>query len=170
MPPQFPWWLYGTIITLPIGGPLLKVGGKVARPAVGWLGRQLVLKPVWKAQQGFVNPLTAWQTYDTLHTWSERAEMAIAIAQIVDGSSSQDLVQNGGPSAPPLRQSGRPSDVLSLGKTLKTQSAHGFRSGKARTASGKRRSRREKKRKCPKGWHWSNRYNTCVRTAGFWKR
>jgi len=26
-----------------------------------------------------------------------------------------------------------------------------------------------KRRKCPKGWHWSKHYNTCVRTAGFWK-
>ncbi len=71
--------------------------------------------------------------------------------QAVDGSSSQDLVQNGGPSAP-LVQRGTLSDVLSLGKTLKTQSAHGFSSGKAPTAGGKRRSRR-----CPPGHRWNGR-------------
>jgi hypothetical protein len=35
-------------------------------------------------------------------------------------------------------------------------------------SSSKRRSR-PRRRKCPKGWHWSKQYNTCVRTAGFWK-
>jgi len=153
-----------------MGLKVTKAAAPLVKSTGGWLGRQLVLKPIWKAQGGYSNPIAAWQSIDAAGNWMDRIQLGIAIAQIVDGSSSQDLVQNGGPSAPPLRQSGRPSDVLSLGKTLKTQSAHGFRSGKARTASGKRRSRREKKRKCPKGWHWSNRYNTCVRTAGFWKR
>ncbi len=78
----------------------------------------------------------------------------------VDGSSTQDLVQYGGPSAP-LVQRGKSSDVLSLGKTLKTQSAHGFRSGKARTAGGKRRTRRKK---CPPGYFWSYQKRKCVRS------
>jgi hypothetical protein len=154
----YPW--FGFVLAPMAAGMGLKVTKAVAplvKPAAGWAGRQFILKPIWKVQQGFVNPLTAWQTFDTIQTWSERAEMAIAIAQIVDGSSSQDLVQNGGPSAP-LVQRGTSSDVLSLGKTLKTQSAHGFRSGKARTAGGKRRSRR-----CPPGYYWDRRLRRCRR-------
>ena len=150
-----------------MGLKVTKAVAPLVKPAAGWAGRQLILKPIWKAQQGFVNPLTAWQTFDTIQTWSERAEMAIAIAQIVDGSSSQDLVQNGGPSAPPLLQSGRPSDVLSLGKTLKTQSAHGFRSGKARTAGGKSMHARRKGKstpRCPPGFFWSHQKQKCVRS------
>ena len=129
-----------------MGLKVTKATAPLVKPTIGWAGRQLILKPIWRAQGKFTNPLSAMATYDGYITWTERAQLAIAIAQIVDGSSSQDLVQNGGPSAPPLLQSGRPSDVLSLGKTLKTQSAHGFRSGKARTAGGKRRSRRPR---CP---------------------
>ena len=86
----------------------------------------------------------------------------------VDGSSSQDLVQNGGPSAP-LVQRGKSSDVLSLGKTLKTQSAHGFSSGKAPTAGGKRRSRRYTHmsiRNCPPGYIWSEKKRRCVHVHG----
>jgi len=104
-----------------------------------------------------------------MHQGLGNIQTAVDIAKVVDllvdGSSSQDLVQNGGPSAPPLLQSGRPSDVLSLGKTLKTQSAHGFSSGKAPTAGGKRRSRRQtlqKPKKCPRGTRWRFGYDPKV--------
>ena len=127
-----------------MGLKVTKAVAPLVKPAAGWAGRQLILKPIWKVQQGFVNPLTAWQTFDTIQTWSERAEMAIAIAQIVDGSSSQDLVQNGGPSA--LHIPKEQGDILSLGKISRPQSAHGFSSGKAPTAGGKRRPSR---RWCP---------------------
>ena len=73
----------------------------------------------------------------------------------VDGSSSHGLVQNGGPSAPkPLVRSGPSSDVLSLGKTLKTQSAHGFRPGKAPA---------RRQRRCPPGHRWDPQLRICVR-------
>ena len=65
----------------------------------------------------------------------------------VEGSSSHGLVQNGGPSAP-LVQRGQLSDVLSLGKTLKTQSAH----GRSSRTSATRRQRR-----CPPGHRWNGR-------------
>ena len=71
----------------------------------------------------------------------------------VDGSSSQGLVQNGGPSAPPpLVQRGTSSDILSLGKISRPQSAH----GRSPRASAARRQR------CPPGHRWNRSLGKCV--------
>ena len=83
--------------------------------------------------------------------------------KIVEGSSSQSeppfVQQNGGP--PALHTPKEVSDILSLGKISRPQSAHGFRSGKAPTAGGKRRTRRKK---CPPGYFWSYQKRKCVRS------
>ena len=135
--------------SLAVGGPV----GRIARPVAGWAGRQFILKPLWKAQTGFRNPWVAYGTIDNTVAWMDRALLGAKIYDIVDGSSSQDLVQNGGPSAPlPLVQSGQLSDVLSLGKTLKTQSAHGRSSRTSATAGG--RVSLKKPKQCPRGTRW----------------
>lgn len=64
----------------------------------------------------------------------------------VEESSSHGLVQNGGSSAPPpLVQSGLLSDILSLGKISRPQSAH----GRSPRLSAARRQR------CPIGHRWN---------------
>ena len=136
-----------------MGMGVAKVGGAIARPVAGWAGRQFILKPLWKAQTGFRNPWVAYGTIDNTVAWMDRALLGAKIYDIVDGSSSQDLVQNGGPSAPlPLVQRGQLSDVLSLGKTLKTQSAHGRSSRTSATAGG--RVSLKKPKQCPRGTRW----------------
>lgn len=120
--------------SLALGGPL----GRIARPAAGWLGRQLVLKPINKVQGGFTNPITAYGSISEVNAWLTRYKIGSGIYDIVDGSSSHGLVQNGGPSAPPpLVQSGQLSDILSLGKISRPQSAH----GRSPRASAARRQR-----------------------------
>lgn len=105
-----------------------------------FLGSTLVTPAGWILRGPSAGSFVLWKGRQALLLLSS-LKHGKGSSLIVDGSSSQDLVQNGGPSAP-LVQRGQLSDVLSLGKTLKTQSAHGFRSGEARTAGGKRRIRR----------------------------
>ena len=79
--------------------------------------------------------------------------VGVPIYNLVEGSSSHGLVQNGGPSAPPpLVQSGQLSDILSLGKISRPQSAH----GRSSRTSATRRQR------CPPGHRWNRTLGKCV--------
>ena len=147
-PPPYPhhdkWAALG--LGLLIGGPVL---GKIARP-VGGVVLNTLGKPVLK---GFRNPFVAYGSITDTLTWMDRAILGAKVYQIVDGSSSQDLVQNGGPSAPPpLVQSGQLSDILSLGKISRPQSAHGRSS---RTSATRRQP-------CPPGHRWNRTLGKCV--------
>lgn len=99
--------------------------------------------------------------------------MGVTPSSLVDGSSSQGLVQNGGPSAPPpLVQSGQLSDILSFGKISRPQSAHGRSS---RTSAIRRRRKVVNPRKgerCPPGYYWHAGKRACIFNvhSPYWKR
>ena len=74
--------------------------------------------------------------------------VGVPIYNLVEGSSSQDLVQNGGPPAP-LQVSSTTADILSLGKISRP----------TRSSSAKRvirpKSRKGRRKRCPPGHRWN---------------
>ena len=76
----------------------------------------------------------------------------------VKGSSSQDLVQNGGPLAPPPLVVTEPSRRATLGAGSPIPKPPPTRKG------GVRRGR------CPPGHHWSSFHKKCVKTYPGWQK
>jgi hypothetical protein len=80
--------------------------------------------------------------------------VGVPIYDLVEGSSSQDLVQNGGPPAP-LLVSSTNADILSLGKISRP----------TRSSSAKRVTNRvtlQKPKQCPRGHRWRFGYDPAV--------
>ena len=154
--PGYPWWALG-IITLPIGGPLVRVGSKVARPVVTWTANQLLFKPLWRVQQGFANPVSVASSLHTAATWSDRVRLGMAVVGLVEGSSSESYQQNGGPSAP-LHQRGQPAPLV---VPAASSSAHG---------GGRSGAKPRKRKSCPKGYIWSPTEGRCIYNRDAWFR
>ncbi len=81
--------------------------------------------------------------------------VGVPIYNLVEGSSSHGLVQNGGPPAP-LQVSSTASDILSLGKISRP----------TRSSSAKRvirpKSRKGRRKRCPPGHYWDAKKRRCV--------
>ena len=126
---------------------MVRVGSKVARPVLTWTANQLLFKPLWRIQQGFANPIGAASSLHTAATWSDRVRLGMAVAGLVEGSSSESYQQNGGPSAP-LHQQGQPAPLV---VPAASPSAHG----------GGRSGAKPRKQKCPKGHYWDHKRKKC---------
>lgn len=120
--------------SLSLGGPL----GKIARPVGGFALRQ-IQKAALKTAHGYRNPWVAYETLGELKDMADAIKTGITIYNIVEGSSSQDLVQNGGPPAP-LQVSSTTADILSLGKISRpTRSSSAKRVIRPKSRKGRRK-------------------------------
>ncbi len=153
-----------TALSLTQAGALVRIGGwglrVVTSPKV-WAGYNLYKEQadIRHALKGGKFRPDVSMTYRPLRFpgWFGRP-LAIAIpfpwldwqGVHVEGSSSQGLVQNGGPSAP-LQVSSTTSDILSLGKISRP----------TRSSSAKRvirpKSRKGRRKRCPPGHRWNGR-------------
>ena len=104
-----------------MGWKAAKLVQPAAKPVATWMANQLLFKPLWRIQQGFANPIGTASSLHTAATWSDRVRLGMAVAGLVEGSSSESYQQNGGPSAP-LHQQGQPVPVV---VPAASPSAHG---------------------------------------------
>ena len=141
--------LYALGGSLVIGGPVL---GKIARPAAGLVIRQ-GQKVIWNTMGSFRNPWVAYETVGEIKDMAETLQLGFTVIDIVEGSSSHGLVQNGGPPAP-LQVSSTVADILSLGKISRPP-----RNPSAKRQAPRRGPRRalKAKNRCPKGHYWNGR-------------
>jgi hypothetical protein len=141
--------LSGALTGFIYGGPVL---GKIARPVGGFALRQ-VGKQFQKTMYTYRNPWVAYETTGEIRDMAESLKLGLTVIDIVEGSSSHGLVQNGGPSAP-LQVSSTNADILSLGKISRP----------TRSSSAKRvirpKSRKDGKNRCPPGHRWNG--HRCV--------
>ena len=159
---------YGTnpwlgFMLFPVGAGMGLRVGKVATPlvtsgakAVGGFTLRQTARQLMKTAHGYRNPWVAYQTIGETMDLLEAIDMGLTIYDMVEGSSSQDLVQNGGPPAP-LQVSSTHSDILSLGKIFRP----------TRSSSAKRvirpKSRKGRRKRCPPGHRWNGRMCVPVR-------
>jgi len=143
--------LYALGGSLVIGGPVL---GKIARPAAGLAIRQ-GQKAIWKTMGSFRNPWVAYETAGEISDLAEALELGLTVIDIVEGSSSHGLVQNGGPPAP-LQVSSTNADILSLGKISRPTPS----SSAQRVIDSK--SRKGRRKRCPPGHYWDPEAKGCI--------
>ena len=106
-----------------MGWKAAKLVQPAAKPVATWMANQLLFKPLWRIQQGFANPIGTASSLHTAATWSDRVRLGMAVANLVEGSSSESYQQNGGPSAP-VHQQGQPAPLV---VPAASPSAHGGR-------------------------------------------
>ena len=154
-----PLWVQGTAgaASLSLGGPLFRVGRPVAGLALRQVGKQF-----YRTMHGFRNPWVAYETTGEIIDLANAIDTGITIYNIVEGSSSQDLVQNGGPPAP-LKVSSTHSDILSLGKISRpTRTSSAKRVIRPKSGKGNDYSKHWFPR-CPPGHYWDYTKHKCVK-------
>lgn len=154
---------------LVVGGPLIRPGLRVYGAVSGWILRRGVARTIASttygtSTTGLISGHRDLANLERNLSWLEFGLTHVENPFIVEGSSSHDLVQNGGPPAL-LLPSGSPSSEANGSATSSAggDSAHGRGSA---DASGRRR-------RCPKGHYWDKRLKRCRRIAtipkDFWE-
>ena len=140
----YPWLSF---IMLPGGLYGAKLATPLAKPIVGLLGRQLITKPL---HRGLPTPgaLGLYQQYTMLGDLRAAADIINLGRLISSGGGGPGESPTSTDSPPGLQQQGQPVPVVVPAASI---SAHGGR-----------RSGSKPRKRCPPGYKWSDKYDTCV--------